>query len=118
MDQDLAGFVSSLPDRFRVRGGRTKWILREAMRDVLPSEIVRRPKVGFHIPVSDWFRGPMRDYLYDHLASSSSVTRAYYRRETLERVLSEHVRGRQNHEKLLWTLLTLEIWKREYLGAA
>ncbi len=117
MDQDLAGFVSALPDRFRVRGGRTKWILREAMRDVLPPEIVKRPKVGFHIPVSEWFRGPMRDYLYDHLASPSSVTRAYYRSEVLDKVLSEHVRGRQNHEKLLWTLLTLEIWKREYLGA-
>jgi asparagine synthase (glutamine-hydrolysing) len=114
MDQELASFVSSLPDRFRVRGARTKWILREAVKSVLPPEIIRRKKVGFRVPVSDWFRGPMRDYLCGSLLSASSRTRAYYEPAVLSRIVNDHLVGRQNHEKLLWTLLNLEIWHQEY----
>jgi len=117
MDHELAAFVSSLPDHYRVRGWRTKWILREAMKRLLPSSILERQKVGFRVPVNEWFRGPMRDYLYAHLLGDDSRTRDYYRRDVLERVLKEHVDGRQNHEKLLWSLLNLEIWHRQYLGA-
>jgi len=56
----------------------------------------------------------MRDYLLDHLRSGSSLTRSYYDQAELDRVLDEHINGRQTHDKLLWTLLTLEIWHREY----
>lgn len=116
MDHELAAYVSSLPDNYRVRGRQTKWILREAMKRLLPAAILERPKVGFRVPVNEWFRGPMRDYLYDHLTGKDSLTVQYYRRDVLERVLAEHVNGRQNHEKLLWTLLNLEIWHRQYIG--
>ncbi|NOT10818.1 MAG: asparagine synthase (glutamine-hydrolyzing) [Methylococcaceae bacterium] len=115
MDHELAAYVSSLPDNFRVRGRQTKWILREAMKRLLPAAILKRPKVGFRVPVNEWFRGPMRDYLYDHLTGNDSLTVRYYRRDVLERVLNEHIKGRQNHEKLLWTLLNLELWHRQYL---
>ena len=109
MDHELASFVSSLPDCYRVRGRTTKWILREAMKRLLPCAILKRPKVGFRIPVNEWFRGPMRDYLYDHLTGPDSMTRDYYHSKVLQVILDEHVRGRQNHEKLLWSLLNLEI---------
>lgn len=114
MDHELAGFVSTLPDQMRVRGRTTKWILREAMKRVLPEEILSRPKVGFRVPVNEWFRGPMKSYLYDHLAGPDSRTAAYFNRHALDKILSDHVNGRQNHEKLLWCLLNLEIWHREY----
>ena len=117
MDHELAAFVSALPDACRVRGLQTKWILREAMKRLLPEAILKRPKVGFRVPVNEWFRGPMRAYLYDHLVSVDSKTREYYRHEALEKILQEHMQGRQNHEKLLWSLLTLEIWHRECLSA-
>jgi asparagine synthase (glutamine-hydrolysing) len=114
MDHELAAFASSLPDKYRVRGRQTKWILREAMKRLLPKEILERPKVGFRVPVNEWFQGPMKDYLYDHLTGSSSCTSEYYNAAALNKLLSDHVSGRQNHEKLLWCLLNLEIWHREY----
>lgn len=114
MDHKLAEFVSTLPDNMRVQGRTTKWVLREAMKRILPQEILDRPKVGFRVPVNEWFRGPMRDYLYDHLTGSSSCTSQYYNKEALDNILNDHVNGRQNHEKLLWCLLNLEIWHREY----
>lgn len=115
MDHELAAYVSSLPDDYRVRGRTTKWILREAMKQLLPPAILERSKVGFRVPVNEWFRGPMKDYLYEHLTGASSRTRHYYHAQALQQVLAEHVKGRQNHEKLLWSLLTLEIWHRQYL---
>lgn len=115
MDHELAAFISNLPDKYRVRGHTTKWILREAMKRLLPSAILQRPKVGFRVPVSEWFQGPMRDYLYEHLTSSASCTKAYYHSTMLEKVLADHMAGRQNHEKLLWSMLNLEIWHRQYL---
>jgi asparagine synthase (glutamine-hydrolysing) len=118
MDHELAAFVSGLPDDLRVHGRTTKWLLREAMKRLLPAEILERPKVGFRVPVNEWFRGPMKSYLYDHLTGAESRTAGYYRRSVLERILADHVNGRQNHEKLLWCLVNLELWHREYrIGA-
>ena len=70
LDHELAGYVSSLPDHCRVRGLRTKWILREAGKQLIPERILTRPKVGFRVPVNEWFRGDLRDYLMEHLASA------------------------------------------------
>jgi asparagine synthase (glutamine-hydrolysing) len=117
MDHELAEFVSAMPDEYRVRGRTTKWLLREAMKRVLPRSILERPKVGFRVPVNEWFRGPMKDYLYDHLTGADSKTRDYYRSDKLQNLLKDHVSGRQNHEKLLWCLLNLEIWHRECLSS-
>jgi asparagine synthase (glutamine-hydrolysing) len=114
LDHELAAFVSALPDAWRVRGLTTKRVLRLAMRRLLPARILQRPKVGFRVPVNEWFRTTMRDYLLEHLTGADSRTRDYYRPEELRCVLQEHVDGRHNHEKLLWCLLNLEIWQREF----
>lgn len=114
MDHELAAFVSGLPDEYRMHGRTTKWILREAMKRLLPAEILQRPKVGFRVPVNEWFRGSMRDFLYDHLTGLGSCTAIYYNRPVLLGLLKEHTEGRQNHEKVLWSLLSLEVWHRCY----
>ena len=114
LDHELARYVSSLPDRYRVRGTRGKWLLRAAMRRLLPERILTRAKVGFRVPVHEWFRGGMREFLLDHLEGPGSATRAYYEPRALRGVLDEHLAGRHNHEKLLWSLLNLELWHRRY----
>jgi asparagine synthase (glutamine-hydrolysing) len=114
LDHELAGFVSTLPDHYRVKGLTTKWVLRQAAQELLPKAILERPKVGFRVPVNRWFQGPMRDYLRDHLQGTDSKTRKYYDPQVLDRVVDDHVNGKQNHEKLLWALLNLEIWHRQY----
>ena len=114
LDHELAAFVSTLPDDYRIRGWRTKWILREAGKRLIPERILNRPKVGFRVPVNQWFRGEMRDYLLEHLQGGASMTRVYYDDHALDQVLAEHFGGKQNHEKLLWALLNLEIWHRQY----
>ncbi|MDQ2639066.1 MAG: asparagine synthase (glutamine-hydrolyzing) [Pseudomonadota bacterium] len=118
LDHELIAYVSRLPDHFRVRGRCGKWILRAAARKLLPERILTRPKVGFRVPVNEWFRGPMRGYLQEHLLGAGSITRDYFDRSCLQRLVKEHLDGAQNHEKLLWTLLNLEIWHRRYVPTA
>ena len=113
MDHELAAYVSGLPDKYRVRGQRTKWLLREAIKTVIPKATLDRPKVGFRLPVNEWFRGPMKEYLYENLMGADSLSKGYYRRDTLETIFKEHNDARQNHEKLLWTLLNLELWLKQ-----
>ena len=113
LDHKLVEFVSTLPDHWRVDELRRKRVLREVARAFLPAEIPARRKVGFRVPVTEWFSGGLREYLYDHLRSSDSLTRGYYHAPALDRVLDEHTRGVTTHDKLLWTLLTLEVWHRQ-----
>jgi asparagine synthase (glutamine-hydrolysing) len=114
LDHELAGFVSKLPDSYRIKGMTTKWVLREAGKSLIPEQILNRPKVGFRVPVNKWFQGPMKEYLIDHLRGQESKTRGYYDGQVLDRMMDDHIEGRQNHEKLLWSLLNLEIWHRQY----
>jgi len=115
LDHKLAEFVSRLPDEWRVDELRRKRVLREAAKRLLPQSIRQRRKVGFRVPVVEWLAGEMREYLLEHLRGSRSLTRAYFDPAVLDRILDEHVSGRQTHDKLLWTLLNLEIWHRECL---
>jgi asparagine synthase (glutamine-hydrolysing) len=114
LDHKLVEFASTLPDHWRVDELRRKRVLREAARSILPRVIRQRRKVGFRVPVDEWFAGGLRDYLFDHLRSADSITRSYYHTAVLDRLLDEHTSGAQTHDKLLWTLLTLEIWHRQY----
>ena len=114
MDHRLLDFVSVLPDHWRVRGTQTKWILRDAMRRVLPATILQRRKVGFRVPVNEWFRGPLKGLVLQSLCSPASRTRAYFDTVKLDALVLAHLDGRQNHEKLIWALVNLEVLHQEY----
>ena len=113
LDHDLAAFASSLPDSWRLHGLTGKWILRQAAEKILPRSIIERPKSGFRMPVNEWFRNEMRPFLTDMLGPGAT-TRGFYRPGRLDAVLGEHLSGKQNHEKLVWQLLVLELFQREY----
>jgi asparagine synthase (glutamine-hydrolysing) len=116
LDHRLAEYLSALPDEERVRGLSTKWILRRAANELLPNMPARR-KLGWPARLKEWLRGELREPLADHLQGSGAMTRRYYRGETLDRAIDEHLKGRKDHGTLLWTLLNLEIWHRIYARA-
>lgn len=117
LDRDLVAFVSSLPDRYRV-GRHSKQILRDSIAPMLPDEILSRRKIGFKVPVAEWFRRSMKSYVHDHLCSSQSIVRSYLSPKHLDRIVSEHENRTADHEKLIWALLNLEIFHRQFkLGA-
>jgi asparagine synthase (glutamine-hydrolysing) len=117
LDTQLVEYAARLPDRFRRRGLSMKWILKRAFRDVLPHEIATRGKMGFGVPLGTWFRGKLREYLLDHLASNAELYR-YVERSYVDEVLREHFDGRADHGHRIWLLLTLAIWLRSMPSAA
>ena len=84
------------------------------MRSILPKEILMRAKIGFRVPVNLWFQTSLKDYVYDHLLGPQSRTRDFYHRNVLGKVLEQHVSGQLNHEKLIWSLLNLELFYKSY----
>lgn len=114
MDIDLARLMARLPDKWRIRGLTQKFILRRAMQSVLPAAILKRPKVGFRVPINEWFRGPMRGFVRELIEAPGSLANTLCDRATVTRILAEHETGRQNHEKLIWILVNLELFQRQF----
>jgi asparagine synthase (glutamine-hydrolysing) len=114
MDIDLARIAARIPDRFLTgrRGG--KRVLRAALRNILPQEILHRRKIGFRVPFHAWFRGSYRDVLRDMLTSESSQVARICDASSLAGYLNEHLEGRHNHERILWTLVNLEMFLRTF----
>jgi asparagine synthase (glutamine-hydrolysing) len=115
LDVDLAEFLGRVPSRLKLRGLKTKYLLKRAMVDVLPPGIATRPKKGFGIPVAAWFRGELRDALQDELSPERLRRQGLFEPAEVQRLLSEHLAGRRDHRKALWTLFVFQLWHRRWL---
>ena len=85
------------------------------MRDLLPKEILRRPKVGFRVPLRDWFRVEMKDMVYDILLSQRIRERGYFNTKTIAALVNSHMDGSQDNARLLFPLLCFEMWCRIFI---
>jgi asparagine synthase (glutamine-hydrolysing) len=115
LDHMLVEWAARLPARHKVRGLGGKHLLKRLARRRLPREIVDRPKVGFTVPLSPWFRGPLREFVADTLLSDAARQRGYYDETVLRGYVDDHLAGRRDRARELWTLLTLELWHRAYI---
>ncbi|MEZ5776896.1 MAG: asparagine synthase (glutamine-hydrolyzing) [Paracoccaceae bacterium] len=114
MDVKLAEFASRLPLEWRIKGMTTKRIVREALGPRLPEAVINRPKNGFRMPVSAWFRGDLRAPFRDLLLGNDAVTRDYLDRREVMKIADEHAGGKKDHAKTLWGLYALETFLREF----
>ncbi len=114
LDHEFAELVFRMPGAWKLRGlTQGKWIFKEAVRDLLPPEILSRPKMGFGIPLGPWFRqGPLRALFEETALSVEAIKRGYFREEALRSLFDEHLSGRRDHGYRLWSLLMLELWHR------
>ncbi|HET7602588.1 MAG TPA: asparagine synthase (glutamine-hydrolyzing) [Gemmatimonadales bacterium] len=115
LDHPLVEFTARLPARLKLRGRTTKWILRQAMKEKLPAEILSRSKMGFPVPVGAWLKGAFRPLLDQYVLSERALQRGLFQPEALRHLVAEHVAGEANHDERLWALINLEIWQRLYL---
>ena len=98
-----------------MKGFRGKWLLRKALGDPLPREILYRRKRGFSIPHSRWLRGELRPMLRDTLSAARVYQRGFLNRAAVERLMDEHDSGRIDHGLRLWNLLWLELWFQTFV---
>jgi asparagine synthase (glutamine-hydrolysing) len=114
-------YTCSLPERLKLRGGTTKYILRESMKGVLPEQILTRSKMGFPVPIGAWFRGAYRSIIDEYVLSERTLARGVFNGEVVRELVRRHQDGGENHDKRLWSLVNFEIWQRQFFdgeGAA
>ena len=115
LDPRVAEFAASLPSNYKLHGHKTKYILKQAVHDMLPPFVTRRGKKGFGVPVAEWLKVKLRPLARD-LLSPERVRRAgVFNPEYIARLQDEHERGVANHRKLLWTLLMFELWHESFV---
>ena len=111
----VAEFAASLPPNYKLRGAKTKYILKRSIEELLPPFVTRRGKKGFGVPVAEWLKGKLRPLARD-LLSPERVRRAgVFNPEYVTKLQDEHERGAANHRKLLWTLLMFELWHESFI---
>jgi asparagine synthase (glutamine-hydrolysing) len=118
LDRQLVEFVARLPSRLKLRGRTSKYILKQAIADLVPAETLTRPKRGFAVPIGRWFRKELREFSADHLLGGRASARGLFNPHVVRRIVDEHQSGRADHAHHLWVLLMFELWCREFLDAA
>ncbi|MFA5393530.1 MAG: asparagine synthase (glutamine-hydrolyzing) [Candidatus Ratteibacteria bacterium] len=117
LDQKVVELAASLPADYKLRSGRSKYLLKKTFKDILPAEVLKRKKMGFGVPLAAWFRNELKDYLASVILSERALKRGYFNSDYLKRLFAEHTGGRANHANRLYLLLILEIWHRTFIDA-
>jgi asparagine synthase (glutamine-hydrolysing) len=116
LDHEFVEWVTSLPVEWKYRGGARKQILKKlAERVGIPSEVIHRKKQGFQLPLVEWMRSELKDKFWSILREPRTLQRGYFKPSAVENLIDEHVRGRRNRSGMLWRMLVLELWHRNFM---
>jgi len=115
LDHEFMETSASFPAGLKLRRSTSKYILKKKLNGFLPDEILKRKKMGFGIPVGDWFRGELKDYLLSYLLSDRFRGREFFNADGVKKMAEEHISGRVVHTPRLWNLLVFELWYRIFM---
>lgn len=115
LDHKVAELAARMPIELKLSRSGGKRILIETFQDLLPPSIQTRSKMGFGVPLDDWFRGELRALLHETLLDSSSLSRGLFKPESIRQLIDEHDQRQWNHSYRLWSLMFFELWQRTYL---
>ena len=114
LDHKLVEYTAKLPQKFKIRRKETKWILREAMKGILPEEILTRSKMGFPVPIGNWFRGEFKHIVDEYVLGERSLSRGIFEPDFVREIVQRHNAG-EDHAERLWFLVNFEIWQRRFI---
>ncbi len=114
LDHRLAEFACSLPGQFKIKAGRVKNILKDAVADLLPAELIDRPKEGFIMPINEWLIGHLESYVRATLATEKVRRQGLFRPDAIRDILDNHFYGRHHYGNQIWNLLMLQLWWDRY----
>ena len=117
LDHELLELSARIPFSLKLKGlNNKKYILKEALRGIVPDEVMFRPKMGFGVPIAHWFRGELKDYAREKLLDGQLVKRNLFKRSAIENILHTHASTDVNFSPHIWALLTLELWFEEFFN--
>jgi asparagine synthase (glutamine-hydrolysing) len=114
LDHKLVEFTARMPVEMKLRGKTTKWLLREAMTGILPDAILTRKKMGFPVPLGNWFRGPFKNVIDEYVLGERALSRGIFNAEFVRKLVAQHNAG-ENHDQRLWFLVNFEMWQRRFI---
>ena len=109
LDHELVEFAMSVPSRLKIRDGTGKWLLKRAIANLVPAQVLTKPKKGFSLPLAHWFGGELR-HRVDALLRPDSLIYEFVEPTAVLRLVKEQRSGRRDHSPIIWRLMTLEIW--------
>ncbi len=115
LDHKVMELAARIPPSLKVHVNGGKWILKEAMKGFIPDEILYRRKMGFGVPLSQWFKTSLKDFLRDTLLSRRAAERGYFSHKEVERLVNEHQNNIKDHGYKLWALMMFELWNNVYV---
>lgn len=115
LDPRVGQFAASIPVEYKLKGKSGKVILKEAMKDLLPHDILHRPKKGFGIPIAEWLKGRLNPLMHDMLSPERLNKQGLFNADYAQKLIKEHENGAASHHKELWTLLVFELWCDHFL---
>ncbi len=113
LDHKLVELTAQMPVHMKLRGRETKFLLREAMKGILPAEILTRSKMGFPVPLGNWFRGRFKHIVDEYVLSERAAQRGIFNADFVREIAQKHNAG-ENHDERLWFLVNFEIWQRRF----
>ena len=117
LDHHVIEFAASLPQKLKLRGLTSKYLLKKVLRKLLPSENLNRRKMGFGVPIGHWFRGKMQPFLREVVLSDKALRRGLFKPEAVRQLVELHTRGERDYSHQLWTLLMLELWFNRFIDS-
>jgi asparagine synthase (glutamine-hydrolysing) len=115
LNNDFVDYATRLPLDLKLRGLRPKFLFKRALRGLLPESILKRPKKGFGIPVAHWFRGPLKEQMLSVLSPERIAREGFFDPTEVGVLIRDHLEGRRDNRKQLWTLFAFELWHDGYL---
>jgi asparagine synthase (glutamine-hydrolysing) len=115
LDHHVMEFAASLPEKFKLRGLTTKYLLKRVLKKLLPAENLNRRKMGFGVPIGHWFRGRLQPFLRETLLAEVALKRGLFKPEAVKQLVELHTRGERDYSHQLWTLLMLELWFQRFI---
>jgi len=110
LDHHLYEFAWQLDEKYKIRKGVSKWLLREVLYDYVPKKLVNRPKMGFSVPIGDWLRNNLKDWAESLINETRLNEQGLYNTKFVRKIWDEHQSGRKNWEYQLWNILMFQNW--------
>lgn len=115
LDHHVIEFAASLPEKYKLRGLTTKYLLKKVLKQLLPAENLTRRKMGFGVPIGHWFRGKLQPFLRETILSEAALKRGLFKPEAVKRLVELHTHSERDYSHQLWTLLMLELWFQRFI---
>jgi asparagine synthase (glutamine-hydrolysing) len=115
LDNEVIDFMSRVPPGLKLKGMTTKYLLKRALKDTLPSFILNRRKAGFGAPIRTWLRRDLREMVDDILSVETLKSRGYFKPEAIRKLIDNDREGKEDNSYRIWALLSLELWHRTFI---